>query len=127
VENLQSLLKDSTDKYGDLESKYNSAVALHSSSLQTRDDELSQLKKELSRANGLLESIEKSGMTDEMIESLSPAAAKASAILKGTKSITEIFSNYQDVCKEIVLVKNERDKLRAFINEVLKVGKTINH
>jgi cobalamin biosynthesis protein CbiD len=127
VENLQSLLKDSTDKYGDLESKYNSAVTLHSSSIQARDEELSTLKKELSRANGLLESIEKSGMTDEMIESLSPAAAKASAILKGTKSITEIFSNYQDVCKEIVLVKNERDKLRAFINEVLKVGKTINH
>ena len=62
--------------------------------------ELEQLRRELTHANELLTSMRQKKSTS-LIEgevlSLSPAAAKASAMLKSGLTLTQIYSNYVEV------------------------------
>lgn len=51
----------------------------------------------------------------------SPAAAAASQMLKESKSITEIFSKYQEVQVELGRVKGDNLKLNGYIREILEV------
>jgi len=90
VSNLQDLLKTGTDRYGELETRFHSSSKQFQDEISSRDDEVVKLKSELVQANEILDNIQKHGMTDEMIQSLSPAAAAASSLLKGSKSITEV-------------------------------------
>ena len=56
-------------------------------------------KEELDRANELLTSLRQRGSTfsDSEVLSLSPAAAKASALLKSGKTLTQIYSEHVKV------------------------------
>ncbi len=67
-------------------------------SLETREEtlfsELEELRLELSRANELVHSYQKKGGEVLM---MSPAAAKASALLKSGMSLTQIYSKYVEV------------------------------
>ena len=55
------------------------------------------MKLELSRANELVSSLRKRG--GEVL-SLSPTAAKASALLKSGMTLTQIYSKYVEVSRE---------------------------
>ena len=66
--------------------------------------ELEQLKHELTHANELLTSMRQkrsSSLIEGEVLSLSPAAAKASAMLKSGLTLTQIYSNYVEVSKFI--------------------------
>ncbi len=60
---------------------------------------LASKKQELSRANDLLTSMRqyRGSLSDQEVLSLSPAAAKASALLKSGKSLTLIYSEHIQV------------------------------
>ncbi len=60
---------------------------------------LASKKQELSRANDLLTSMRqyRGSLSDQEVLSLSPAAAKASALLKSGKSLTQIYSEHIQV------------------------------
>ncbi len=57
---------------------------------------LTAQKQELTRANDLLTSLRHRGglLSESEVLSLSPAAAKASALLKSGKSLTQIYSDH---------------------------------
>ena len=61
--------------------------------------EVEQLKRELSHADELLSSMRQKSFTlaEGEVLSLSPAAAKASAMLKSGLSLTQIYSQYVEV------------------------------
>ena len=62
--------------------------------------ELEQLRRELTHANELLTSMRQkrsSSLIEGEVLSLSPAAAKASAMLKSGLTLTQIYSNYVEV------------------------------
>ena len=61
--------------------------------------EVEQLKHELSHANELLSSMRQKSFSfaEGEVLSLSPAAAKASAMLKSGLSLTQIYSQYVEV------------------------------
>ena len=62
--------------------------------------EAEELKQELTRANELLTSMRQKNVTlsEGEVLSLSPAAAKASALLTSGLSLTQIYSRYVEVC-----------------------------
>ncbi len=66
----------------------------HSSKEQELVEEVESMKLELSRANQLVASLQKKG--GEVLL-MSPAAAKASALLKSGMSLTQIYSKYVEV------------------------------
>ena len=74
--------------------------------LQTREEdmatEVEDLKRELSHANELLTSMRQKSLTlgESEVLSLSPAVAKASAMLKSGLSLTQIYSQYIEVGTE---------------------------
>ena len=61
--------------------------------------EVEQLKRELSHANELLSSVRQKSFTlaEGEVLSLSPATAKASAMLKSGLSLTQVYSQYVEV------------------------------
>ena len=62
--------------------------------------ELEQLKRELTHANELLTSMRQkrsASLIEGEVLSLSPAAAKASAMLKSGLTLTQIYSKYVEV------------------------------
>lgn len=120
VQNLQDLLKESTEKYGELETRFADSSRQFQEELTRRDEQIARLKSELKTANEVLDSIQKHGMTDDMIHSLSPAAAAASQMFKESKSITEIFSKYQEIQVELGKVKCDNLKLNGYIREILE-------
>lgn len=76
-------------------------MSRHESLEQDHLTEVERLKKELSHANDLLASLRQQRgamLSDTEVLSLSPAAAKASAMLKSGQSLTQIYSQYVEVC-----------------------------
>ncbi|CAG7834925.1 unnamed protein product [Allacma fusca] len=120
ITNLQSLLKQAADRYGELEERYREAVKKLAEETSESEKKIEELNQELTDANELLTNIKKQGMTDEMIQSLSPAAAAASAMLKNSHSLTEIYSRYQGVYSELLQAKEDNEKLNSYVNQILK-------
>ena len=124
VANLQALLRQASDRYSELEKKYKDAAKSAADEIHERDKRIEELSQELTDANELLTNIKKQGMTDEMIQSLSPAAAAASAMLKDSHSLTEIYSKYQALTVELIQAKEDNERLNNYVNTILKVSFT---
>lgn len=120
VSNLQDLLKMATDRYGELETKFHNAGKSFQEEVTKRDESITSLTKELDHANELLTNIRRQGMTDEMITSLSPAAAAACSLLKNSRSLTEIYSKHQNLNTELIIAREENEKLNNYIQEILQ-------
>lgn len=121
VSSLQDLLRNATTKYGELETKFIKTCKNYQDEVSQRDEEISKIKKELENANGLIENFQSKGLTDEMIHSLSPAAAAATNMLKNSKSLTQIYSEYHDLSSEVIIKKQETVKLNQMVKELLQV------
>lgn len=120
VSSLQDLLRNATEKYGELETKFINTCKNYQDEVGKRDDEITIIKKELENANKLIANFQSKGLTDEMIQSLSPAAAAATNMLKNSKSITQIYSEYHDLSNEVIVKKQEAVKLNQMVKELLE-------
>lgn len=83
VEELQRLLRDASQRYGDLETESKHEIGQLKEQLQQKDVIIGDMKKELERANSLLDSSKSRIMTDDGIEAMSPSAAAASRSVAG--------------------------------------------
>ncbi|CAL8094956.1 unnamed protein product [Orchesella dallaii] len=88
--------------------------------IAAKHDKITTIEKELQNANKLIESFQSKGLTNEMIQSLSPAAAAATSMLKNSKSLTQIYSEYHDLCSEVIIKKQEVNKLNQMVKELLQ-------
>ena len=82
VEELQGLLKESSERYGELERTYDAEKLDHKEEIKTRNEALRAIKKELDSANDLIKTLQNKGLSMGAIEQLSPSAAAASKLLK---------------------------------------------
>ena len=78
--------------------------------------ELEERKLELARANELVASLQRKGGE---ILLLSPAAAKASALLKSGMTLTQIYSKYVQVMLNVIDVVEVAHLVSAAVQKVL--------
>ena len=78
TEELQRLLRDASVRFGNLETDSKAQIDQLNDQLQKSSETNSELKKELERANALLDPNKSRLMTEENIEAMSPSAAAAS-------------------------------------------------
>lgn len=85
---------------------------------QTLQSRITSLEKELSHANDLLAAMKQRGLHESDVLSLSPAAAKASSLLKSGLSLTQIYSQYVEACEELGREKEETDRLNNYLEQI---------
>jgi len=85
---------------------------------QAHQSRITSLEKELSHANDLLAAVKQRGLHESDVLSLSPAAAKASSLLKSGLSLTQIYSQYVEVCEELGREKEETDRLNNYLEQI---------
>ena len=85
---------------------------------QALQSKITGLEKELSHANDLLAAMKQRGLHESDVLSLSPAAAKASSLLKSGLSLTQIYSQYVEVCEELGREKEETDRLNNYLEQI---------
>lgn len=85
---------------------------------QAHQSRITSLEKELSHANDLLAAMKQRGLHESDVLSLSPAAAKASSLLKSGLSLTQIYSQYVEVCEELGREKEETDRLNNYLEQI---------
>ena len=80
---------------------------------------ITSLERELAHANNLLAASKQqhSSLQGEVL-ALSPAAAKASALLKSGLSLTQIYSQYVEVNEELVREKEETARLGNLLEHI---------
>ena len=119
VKELQKLLQEASDKYGELEAEMKEKQESHEQQMEKKTECISLLKKELETANELLKTA-KQETFNATIESMSPSAAAASRLLKSGMTLTQIYSQYVAVSEELMLEKEETRKLNLYINTILE-------
>ncbi|XP_064382187.1 nucleoprotein TPR-like isoform X2 [Halichondria panicea] len=122
VERLQSLLETLSEEKEQLQAQLD--VEFDKGERVERDlsTSLASKKQELSRANDLLTSMRqyRGSLSDQEVLSLSPAAAKASALLKSGKSLTQIYSEHIQVCEELEQARQENLRLNNYIDQIVQ-------
>nr|CAD7402112.1 unnamed protein product [Timema cristinae] len=119
VKQLQQLLQEATQQYGDLETEMNRRIVEHQEELAEKEQIIDRLKKELDDANELLKSAQHENL-ERTIESMSPAAAAASRMIKSGLTVTQIYSQYVSASDELLLTKEENKRLNHFINTIIE-------
>lgn len=84
TEELQRLLRDASERYGDLETESNLQIDRLKQQLTQSNEVNQELKKELERANTLFDTSKSRLLTDDSVEAMSPSAAAASRYTSST-------------------------------------------
>ncbi|KAM3966432.1 LOW QUALITY PROTEIN: nucleoprotein TPR [Aphomia sociella] len=119
VAELQKLLNEATEKYGDLETKYKQAEIDHDELMEKKNEIISSLKNELEHANDLLKAANAQNL-DMALSDLAPSAATASKLLKSGMSLTQIYSQLVKVTDELAQEKEENRRLNITINTIVQ-------
>lgn len=119
VSELKSTLKEATDEYGVLETKYKQMELQFQQDLEERVKAVDDLQDELKNANQLLKAAQQENI-DIAVEKLCPAAATTSKLIRSGKSLTEIYTLYVNTSEELQKVKKEHEQLKLRFSEVLQ-------
>ena len=119
VEELQGLLKQSSERYGALEDNLEKEKTDNKQEIQRRNDAIRALKKELQDANDLVKSLKHRGLTEEGINLLSPAAAAASKLIKSGMSLTQVYTQLVSCQEELLNAKDENRQLNTYVEQIL--------
>lgn len=119
ISELQKLLNEATEKYGELETKYKQAELDHEEMLEKKNELIVSLKNELDNANDLLKAANAQNL-DMALSDLAPSAATASKLLKSGMSLTQIYSQLVKVTDELAQEKEENRRLNITINTIVQ-------
>lgn len=119
ISELQNLLRNASDQYGELETKFKEADMEHDEILSKKNECIVMLKKELDTANDMLKVAKEESLHRE-IEILSPTAATAGRILKSGPSITQIYSQLVTATDELHMEKEENRRLNSYIEKIVQ-------
>ncbi|CAH2091137.1 unnamed protein product [Euphydryas editha] len=119
ISELQKLLNEATEKYGELETKYKQAEIDHEEVLEKKNEIISSLKNELEHANDLLKAATAQKL-EMALSDLAPSAATASKLLKSGMSLTQIYSQLVKVTDELAQQKEENKRLDMTINKIVQ-------
>lgn len=116
---LQKLLNEATEKYGDLETKNEQMELDHKEIMEKKNEVIVSLKSELEHANDLLKAANAHNL-DMALSDLAPSAATASKLLKSGMSLTQIYSQLVKVTEELAKEKEENRRLNITINTIVQ-------
>ncbi|XP_039285637.1 nucleoprotein TPR-like [Nilaparvata lugens] len=119
VKELQDMLKDASQQFGELETSKNQEIEELKVTVANKNECIAQLKKELVHANDLVK-VAKEESIDSVLENLAPSAAAASRLIKSGMTLTQIYCQYATVSEELILEKANSKKLNLYINTILK-------
>ncbi|GLV34014.1 Megator [Carabus blaptoides fortunei] len=119
ISELQNLLRNASDQYGELETKCKESDMEHDEILSKKNECIVMLKKELDTANEMLKTAKEDSLHRE-IEILSPSAASASRMLKSGPSVTQIYSQLITVTDELNMEKEENRRLNSYIGKIVQ-------
>lgn len=119
VSELRTTLKEATDEYGNLETKYRQFELQHQQELSEKSELVQALEDELKNANELLKAAQQENI-DIAVEKLCPAAAATSKLIKSGKSLTEIFTLYVNATEDLTRERKEHEQLKLRFSEVLQ-------
>ena len=118
---LQRLLKDASGRYGELETESNAEIERLKQQLAQNNQVTDELRKELERANTLLDTSKSRLLAEDAVEAMSPSAAAASRLLKSGMTLTQIYSQYVSVSEQLLLKDEENKRLNSYIDHILQV------
>jgi nucleoprotein TPR len=119
VSDLRTTLKEATDEYGNLETKYRQLEVQQQQEIEKKNEIIQNMEDELKNANELLKAAQQENI-DIAVEKLCPAAATTSKLIKSGKSLTEIYSLYVNTTEELTRVKKEHEQMKLRFSEVLQ-------
>ncbi|KAI8426277.1 hypothetical protein MSG28_005163 [Choristoneura fumiferana] len=119
ISELQKLLNEATEKYGELETKYKQAELDHEEMMEKKNEIIASLKNEIEHANDLLKAANAQNL-DMALSDLAPSAATASKLLKSGMSLTQIYSQLVKVSDELAQEKEENRRLNITINTIVQ-------
>ncbi|GBP80228.1 Nucleoprotein TPR [Eumeta japonica] len=119
IAELQKLLNEATEKYGELETKYKQAEMDHEEILEKKNEVIASLKSELENANDLLKAANAHNI-DVALNDLAPSAAAASKLLKSGMSLTQVYSQLVKVSEDLSQEKEENRRLNITINSIVQ-------
>ncbi|XP_038223270.1 nucleoprotein TPR-like [Zerene cesonia] len=119
IAELQKLLNDATEKYGELETKYKQAEIDHEELMEKKNEIIASLKTELEHANDLLKAANAQNL-EMALSDLAPSAATASKLIKSGMSLTQIYSQLVKVSEELAQEKEENRRLNITLNRIVQ-------
>lgn len=119
ITELQKLLNEATEKYGDLETKYKQAELDYEESMEKKNEVIASLKNELEQANDLIKAASARNL-DSALSELAPSAATASKLIKSGMSLTQIYSQLVKATDELAQEKEENRRLNITINTIVQ-------
>ncbi|XP_070555151.1 nucleoprotein TPR-like [Ptychodera flava] len=124
VEELQKLLKQSSDQHSVLEESMKFVDGQHVKKEKELDEKIEKMERELEHANDLLAvSRKKEGdtsLSEDQLISIFPTAAATSSQLKSGMTLTQIYSSYVEVSDALALEKQENGRLNQYLDDILK-------
>lgn len=119
VTELKATLKEATDEYGNLETKYKQMEVQFQQEMDEKVKAIDELQDELKNANQLLKTAQQENI-DIAVEKLCPAAATTSKLIRSGKSLTEIYTLYVNTSEELQSVRKDYEQLKLRFSEVLQ-------
>ncbi|XP_050664240.1 nucleoprotein TPR-like [Leptidea sinapis] len=116
---LQKLLNEATEKYGDLETKFKQAEIDQEELIEKKNEIISSLKTELEHANDLLKASHAQNL-EAAVSELAPSAAAASRLIKSGMTLTQIYSQIVKISDELAREKEENRQLNLAINSIVQ-------
>lgn len=119
ISELKKLLTESSDQYGEMETKLRNIDVQHSKEIETRELTIQQLRDELKGANELLKVSNEENL-ENVLERLTPTAAAASRRLKSNMNLTEIYGLYVKAVQDLQLKERECTQLEVQLKAILQ-------
>lgn len=119
VAELKATLKEATDEYGHLETKFKQMEVQFQQEMDEKVKSIDELQDELKNANQLLKAAQQENI-DIAVEKLCPAAATTSKLIRSGKSLTEIYTLYVNTSEELQSVRKDYEQLKLRFSEVLQ-------
>ncbi|XP_066587232.1 nucleoprotein TPR isoform X2 [Prorops nasuta] len=119
VKELQEILEQATEQFGNLETKHNELQLKYEQDIKERDQAIGALSKELEMANDLLKNIKQERL-DIAVEQLAPTAAIASKVLKKGLSLTQIYTQLVETVNELTMEREENERLKSQMDVILR-------
>lgn len=118
-EELQALLRSTTDQYGELETKYRDAEMEHDEILCKKNECIVLLKKELDAANEILKQVKENDLRNE-IDSISPSFSAASRLSQTGMSFSQMYTKVNSMNDELIQERAENRRLNNYIAKILQ-------
>lgn len=115
---LKKHLNETTESYGELETKLRNIDVVHQKDLDAKDEHIQKLLVELQNANELLKASNEENLHDAL-ERLTPTAAAASRRLKSNITLTEIYTLYVKAVEDLQLKERELNQAEVTLKSIL--------